>query len=81
MRTLDDALDMTPAERAELRARCELLHAKTLLFRAAGRACDAPRGSVEQWDARTSANDTRAALSLALGHDPATLDPTLGTHP
>lgn len=83
-RSLEQALDMTAAERAELRARVEKLarnHAKRRLFYAASQAQDAPRDTVQQWDARTSANDARAALSLACGHDPTTLDPTTGTHP
>lgn len=80
-RTLDQAMGMDLAP--DLRARVEKLtrgHAKALLFRAASRADDAPRGSVEQWDARTSANDARTALSLALGANVDDVHPVIGTH-
>jgi hypothetical protein len=49
------------------------------LMLAASRAQDAPRGSAEQRDARTSANDWRAALSIALGAPLHLIDPTFGT--
>lgn len=37
-----------------------------------------PRGSVEQWDQRTSANDARTALSLACGARPNDAHPVGG---
>lgn len=37
------------------------------------------RGSVAQWDQRTSGNDARAALSIAAGADPNDVHPVLGT--
>lgn len=82
-RSLDDAMGMTPAERAELRARVERLalgHAKRRLFQAASRAQDAPRDSIQQWDARTSANDARTALSLTLDANVDDVHPANGTH-
>lgn len=51
------------------------------LMSTASAAKSAPHGSVQQWDARTSANDWRTALSIALGKPLATIHPVLGTGP
>lgn len=40
---------------------------------------DHPLGSVAYWDMRTSGNDARAALSMAMGAPPNDVDPALGT--
>jgi hypothetical protein len=48
------------------------------LMRAAARAVEAPYGSVERADARTSACDYRAALSLARGVPIEHVDPSSG---
>lgn len=44
-----------------------IMAARLRLMRHALRATSAPLGSVEQADARTSATDARAALSIACG--------------
>lgn len=36
------------------------------------------RDSVELWDQRTSSNDARAAVSIAMGADPNSLHPATG---
>lgn len=51
------------------------------LMSAAAAAQAAPLGSVEQWDARTSANDWRTALSIALGKPLASIDSAIGVAP
>ena len=49
------------------------------LMHFAALATTAPLGSVEQWDYRTSANDARAALSIALGKRLDLIDAARGT--
>lgn len=61
-----------PFTRAQRVAARRLMHFAAL-------ATTALPGSVEQWDHRTSANDARAALSIALGKRLDSIDPARGT--